>query len=111
MKRILFLLSASAVALAAPAGAAEVGVRHSWGNTTSSVHNGRSVTRSQSQGAFAERSFGASGGGRDIGSTTSGGGSGYVRGEVGSYSSRTRESFDFSSHSTTGFSESSTFSR
>ena len=108
--KAFFLLLASA-ALVAPATAAEVGVRHTWGNTTSRVTNGRSVTRSQSQGAFVERSFGGAGGGRQLGSTESGGGSGYVRGEVGTYSSRTRERFGFSSESNTGFSETSTFSR
>ena len=109
MLRILSILSL--VALAAPVGAAEVGVRHTWGHSTSRTFGGRSVTRSESHGAFAERSWGGSGGGREVGTTESGGGSGYVRGEVGSYSSRTRESFGFDGSSTTGFSESSTFSR
>ena len=100
--RAFFLILASA-ALVAPAGAAEVGVRHTWGHTTSNVTNGRSVTRSQSQGSFAEISGGGAGG--------HGGGSGFGRVETGSYSSRTRESFGFNSHTTSGFSESTTFSR
>ena len=101
MLRILSILSL--VALAAPVGAAEVGVRHTWGHSTNRTFGGRSVTRSESQGAFAERSWGGSGG--------HGGGGGYVRGEVGTTHSRTRESFGFDGSSTTGFSESSVFSR
>ena len=108
--KAFFLLVASA-ALVAPVAAAEVGVRHTWGHTTSRVTNGRSVTRSQSQGAYIEQSFGGAGGGRQVGTTQSGGGSGYVRLEGGSYSSRTRERFNFSSESNGGFSETSTFSR
>ena len=108
--KAFFLLVASA-ALVAPVAAAEVGVRHTWGNTTSHVTNGRSVTRSQSQGAYIEQSFGGAGGSDVRGASESGGGSGYVRLEGGSYSSRTRERFNFSSESNRGFSETSTFSR
>lgn len=100
--KAFFLILASA-ALVAPVGAAEVGVRHTWGHTTSNVHNGRSVTRSQSQGQFDETSIGGGG--------VHGAGSGFIRREHGSYSNRTRESYDFNSRTTSGFSESTTFSR
>ena len=100
--KAIFLSCASAL-LASPVAAAEVGVRHTHGHTTSNTYNGRSVTRSQSQGSFAEVSGGGSGG--------HGGGSTYRRAERGSYSSRTRESFDFNSRTTSTFTESSTFSR
>lgn len=100
--KAFFLIAASAL-LAAPVSAAEVGVRHTWGHTTSNVTNGHSVTRSQSHGSFAEVSGGGSG--------AHTGGSGFIRSESGSYSTRTRESFNFNSRTNTGFSESSTFSR
>ena len=102
-----FLLLLASAALVAPATAAEVGVRHSWGNTTSQVTNGSSRTVSQSQGSFIERTRGISGG-------TSGsrsGASAFDRLATGSNSSRTRESFGFSSTTTSGFSETSSFSR
>lgn len=100
--KAIFLLFASAV-LASPVVGAEVGVRHTHGHTTSNTYNGRSVTRSHSQGSFAEVSGGGSAGHN--------GGSGYRRFESGSYGSRTRESFDFNSRTTSTFTESSTFSR
>ena len=100
--KAIFLLCASAV-LASPVVGAEVGVRHTHGHTTSNTYNGRSVTRSHSQGSFAEVSGGGSAGHN--------GGSGYRRVEAGSYGSRTRESFDFNSRTTSTFTESSTFSR
>jgi len=104
--KAFFLLLASA-ALIAPVTAAEVGVRHTWGNTTSRVINGSSRTVTQSQGAFVERTSGISGGR----SGNRGGASAFDRLATGSNSSRTRESFGFSSTSTTGFSETSSFSR
>ena len=100
--KALFLILASA-ALVAPVGAAEVGVRHTWGHTTSNVHSGRSVTRSHSHGSFDETSIGGGG--------YPGAGSGFIRHESGSYSSRTREGYRFNSQTTSGFSESTTFSR
>jgi len=109
MLRILSILSL--VALAAPVSAAQVGVRHSWGNTTSHVTGGRSYTESESRGAYAERSWGGGGGGHAAGGAHSEGGSGYVRSEVGSFNSRTEESYGFNSTSTSGFSETSSFSR
>jgi hypothetical protein len=98
-----FFLILATVALSTPAVSAEVGVRHTHGHTTSNILNGRSVTRSNSQGSFAEVSGGGSAGHN--------GGSGYRRVEVGSYGSRTRESYDFNSRTNTTFSENSTFSR
>ena len=109
MKQLLYVLAAAA--LAAPVSAAEVGVRHTWGHSTTNTHSGRSITRSESHGAYIERSWGRSGGGRNIGSTESGGGSGYIRGEIGGFSTSSRESFGFNGTSTSGFSETSTFSR
>ena len=104
--RAIFLILASA-ALVAPVSAAEVGVRHSWGNTTSRVTNGSSRTVTQSQGSFVERSGGISGGT----SGSSGGASTFDRLSAGSSTSRTRESFGFNSVTTSGFSETSSFSR
>ena len=85
-----FLLLLASAALVAPVTAAEVGVRHSWGNTTSQVTNGSSRTVSQSQGSFIERTRGISGG-------TSGsrsGASAFDRLATGSNSSRTVNPLD-----------------
>jgi len=100
--RAFFLILASA-ALVAPVAAAEIGVRHTTGHTTSTVSGGRSTTHSFTNGSYAEVSRGGSGG--------HGGGSGFTRVETGNFGSRTNESFNFGSHSTSNFSESSTFSR
>ena len=97
MKQFIGLLAL--VALSSPVAAAEVGARHTWGRTSTRITHGRSVTRSHTAGGYVESSHGG---------THTGG---YRRVEAGSFGSRTRESYNFNSHSTSGFSESSVFSR
>ena len=92
--KALFLILASA-ALVAPAGAAEIGVRHTWGHTTTNMYNGRSVTRGTEHSSSTERT--------DIGGHHS---TRTVRSDV-----RFRESYDFNGTRTGGFSETSVFSR
>jgi len=94
-----FLLLLASTLLAAPVTAAEIGSRHTWGHSTTHVRDGRSVSRSSSVGAYAEHSSGHSGG------------ADFRRSEVGAFASSNRERYDFTSNSSSGFSETTTFSR
>ena len=98
-----FLLIIASAVLVAPVSAAEIGVRHTWGHSTTNIHGGRSVTRSESQGRYHETSRGRA--------TGHGNRSRYSRTESGTFGANTVESYNFGGQTTTGFSETSTFSR
>lgn len=97
MKQFIGILAL--LALSSPVAAAEVGARHTWGHSTTNIHSGRSVTRSHTAGGYVETSHGSTGG------------SGFRRAEAGVFSSNTRESYRFNGTSSSGFSETSVFSR
>lgn len=96
--KALFLILASA-ALAAPASAGEIGVRHTWGHSTTNMHNGRSVTRGTEHSRSSEHTS--------------------ARGLLGTHESHSstrsdvifRESYNFNGIRTGGFSETSAFTR
>lgn len=93
----------AALLIAAPASAAEVGVRHTWGHSSSQVHGGRSTTRTHEFGNYTEQSSGRV---RADGKRTN-----FTREASGGFRADTTETFQFGSQSTSGFSETSSFSR
>ncbi len=92
MVRILSLL---AILSAAPVSAGEIGVRSTWGHSTTNITNGRSITRGTSHSSTSD----------------------VRRGILGETTSRTttdtsfRDSYDFTGTQSTGFTETSIFSR
>lgn len=92
---MLRILSILAILSAAPVSAGEIGVRHSWGHSTTNITNGRSITRGTEHTTRTDRHSGL------LGSTET-----VTRSDISF-----RESNDFTGTRTSGFSETSIFSR
>lgn len=92
MLRILSLL---AILAAAPVSAGEIGVRSSWGHSSTHMYNGRSVTRGTEHTTRTDNQRGL------LSNTET-----VTRSDVSF-----RESYDFSGTRTNGFTETTIFSR
>ena len=92
---MLRLLPLLAILVAAPASAGEIGVRSTWGHSTTNITNGRSVTRGTEHSTRTEHQRGL------LGSTDT----------VTRRDTTFRDSYDFNGTQTGGFTETSIFSR
>lgn len=104
------ILGAALMLGAGAASAAEIGVRYTTGHTSRHITHGQFTAVGGTVGAYRETSFGINGGGVSGSNGGAGGGSGYVRHEVGAFAEGYKETYNFTGDSSTSFSEVSTFS-